>query len=92
MINIKNRRCKVNGCILRPHFNHKNEVKAMYCRKHKTVDMADVVSKQCQVDGCTKRPLFGFENGDKATHCKAREILFRFVDTLANALMEETIA
>ena len=49
-------------CTKRSFFNYKNEIKALYCSKHKLTDMVNIVSKRCIHKDCYKQPLYNFED------------------------------
>lgn len=59
MINLKHKRCQVEGCnITNPTFDIKGG-KGRFCLTHKTTDMIDVKHPICNYDGCKIRPSFG---------------------------------
>jgi hypothetical protein len=64
MTNIKNKKCKENGCKKQPNYNFKGEKTALFCSDHKQIGMVDVKSKTCEFKDCKKHPNFNFQ-GEK---------------------------
>ena len=66
---INSRFCKEQGCVKRPRFNAKGEMKALYCSEHKKEGMIDVTRKKCIHEGCIIRPTYNIESETKALYC-----------------------
>ncbi len=61
-------------CTKRAFFNNKNEIKALYCSKHKLTDMVNIVSKRCIHKDCYKQPLYNFEDEKIALYCSKHKL------------------
>jgi hypothetical protein len=53
----------------RASFNLPTEIKAKYCKNHKTDEMVNVNQKKCQEDGCGKTPAFNYEGETVGKYC-----------------------
>jgi len=53
MIDVKSKRCEIEGCQKQPAFNTDGETKARFCSAHKVGGMIGVKNKQCETEGCT---------------------------------------
>lgn len=68
MIDLKNKRCKYEGCKSQPAFNIKGGT-AIMCSKHKTENMINVKHKRCEYEGCNSiNPIFDIKGG-KGRYC-----------------------
>jgi hypothetical protein len=61
--------CKENCCKTQPIFNFKNEIKALYCARHKKDGMVDVKNKSCIHESCKTRPNYNIEGEKIALFC-----------------------
>ena len=52
MINVKDKTCEADGCMLRPNFNILGETKGRFCAQHKQPNMIDVSHTTCEEDDC----------------------------------------
>jgi hypothetical protein len=54
MIDVSSKKCNYNGCISNPSFNYENEIKPLYCIKHKLDEMVDILNrnKKCKGNFC----------------------------------------
>jgi hypothetical protein len=52
MINVRHKRCAIDGCEKRPIYNIPGTTITLFCNQHKEPDMIDVKSKRCALDGC----------------------------------------
>ena len=69
MINVINKTCEANGCMLRPCFNVPGESKGRFCSQHKQPNMIDVKNKACEADGCMSYPCFNISGETKGRFC-----------------------
>lgn len=53
----------------RASFNLPTEIKARYCKDHKTGEMVNVNQKTCQEDGCEKQPAFNYDGEKVGKYC-----------------------
>ena len=59
MVDVKNRKCRTEGCGKLPSFGVAGTKKTReYCTQHAVEGM--VHNKKCRTEGCGKRPSFGF--------------------------------
>jgi hypothetical protein len=68
MIDVKNKKCKKDGCQTQPNYNMPNETKGLYCAKHKKVGMVDVINKTCIEFNCEIISRYGIPT-NKPTYC-----------------------
>jgi EsV-like protein len=54
IIDVKHTKCLDKDCNIRPSFNYPDEEIPIYCAKHKSDGMVDLVSSICIEEGCTK--------------------------------------
>ena len=73
MIDENRKKCSYLDCKKRPVYGLELG-KAIYCIKHKTSDMIDVISHRCLHKDCLKQPSFG-KVGDKIEYCKIHKTL-----------------
>ena len=53
--------CIIFGCKYSPKFNHEGETKLLYCKKHATDDMENMVNTSiCVKKLCNKTSIYGF--------------------------------
>jgi len=62
-------KCKSEGCNKQSIYNKPGETKPLYCVKHKTDSMINVVSKRCISEGCNKRPIYNEPEETKGLYC-----------------------
>ena len=63
-------KCIIFGCKCLPKFNYEDKIKKLYCAKHATEDMINLVSKRCFHDGCKSlKPHFNKEGETKGLYC-----------------------
>jgi hypothetical protein len=74
MINVKNKKCKYEGCIKYPVFNYKDTNGGIYCDTHKLSEMIDVVSKRCKYEGCNIRPYCNYEGSKSYDYCISHKL------------------
>lgn len=53
----------------RASFNLPTEIKAKYCKDHKTDDMVNVNQNKCQEDDCGKQPAFNYDGEKVGKYC-----------------------
>ena len=63
-------RCKSEGCNRHSIYNEPGEKSGLYCKKHKTDDMVNVVNKRCKSEGCNIRPYYNEPEETKPLYCK----------------------
>jgi hypothetical protein len=71
---IKSSICKEQGCVKRPSFNVKGEMRTLYCSEHKKEGMVDVLNKTCIHEGCTKNPTYNIKGEKKALYCSEHKL------------------
>lgn len=54
MIDVKNCRCKHQGCTRQPNYGHEGG-RAKYCSSHKLAKMVNVVSRRCEFPACKRQ-------------------------------------
>ena len=69
MVDVKHKKCIYENCILRPHYNYKNETTTLYCAKHKKKEMIDVINKRCIYTECEVIANFNYEGNTKTLYC-----------------------
>ena len=52
MVNIIGKKCKEDGCKIRPNYNVEGETTGLYCATHKKVGMVDIKHKTCNNNWC----------------------------------------
>ena len=60
--------CLEEDCKLSAQFNYIKESIGLYCKKHKKIDMINVIKKKCNFEGCDVIPGFNFK-GKSAIYC-----------------------
>jgi hypothetical protein len=63
MVDIKNKTCEVDNCVVRAHYDVVGG-KGRFCTEHKLENMINITNKVCKSDGCSKQPCFNFK-GEK---------------------------
>jgi hypothetical protein len=61
--------CIIENCIKTPGYNFKN-LKAKYCKEHKTDGMIDVKHASCIFDNCSNRPSYNLDTEKKPLYCQ----------------------
>lgn len=71
MINVKDTRCKHEGCPTYPcyNYNYRGKKSGLYCSTHCLPDMVNIKQKQCKHEGCTIYPLYNYD-GEKPLYCR----------------------
>ncbi len=71
MIDIRNMKncCIINSCNIIASFNYENEIKALYCFKHKKDNMINVKNKTCKEQNCKISPLYNYTNESSGMYC-----------------------
>ena len=70
MIDVKNKRCKHESCLIQPSYNYPNEDKGVYCKNHALEGMINVKNKRCKHESCVIRPNFNYPDENEAMYCK----------------------
>jgi hypothetical protein len=71
---INSRFCKEQGCVKRPSFNIKGEMRTLYCYEHKKEGMINIIHKTCIHEGCTKIPTYNIKGEKKALYCSQHKL------------------
>jgi hypothetical protein len=74
MIDIKNKRCQKDGCMIRPVYNYNGQTKAIYCNQHKLPNMIDIKHDRCQNEGCMIRPVYNYDGQTKGIYCTQHKL------------------
>ena len=74
-------KCEFKNCKTRSTFNLEGEKVALFCSKHKEINMVDVKHKKCEFKDCKKRPTYNLEGEKKAIFCKEHKEI-NMVDVL----------
>ena len=69
MVNVKSRKCKIQGCVTAPSFGLAGTKTAEYCAQHAPDEMVDIKSRKCRTQGCGKGPSFGVVGTTTAEYC-----------------------
>ena len=69
MVNVKDRKCIVEGCSKQPSFGVVGTRNAEFCAQHARDGMVNVKDRMCTTEGCGKRPSFGVEGTKTAEYC-----------------------
>lgn len=72
MVDVKSRRCVVDGCNRYPAFNVPGETQSSFCGVHKQPGMIDVHNKRCMHEGCITRPSFNFPGALSGSSCPCK--------------------
>lgn len=67
MIDVKNKKCGIDGCKIRPHFNYPGEKKGERCLVHSLPGMVNVVSARCKE--CDSLASFNFPGTKERLYC-----------------------
>jgi hypothetical protein len=62
-------KCSFENCKKQPYFNEEGKTKGLYCSKHKTENMVNVISKTCIHPNCKTIPYFNVEGQTKGLFC-----------------------
>ena len=63
-------KCKENNCNIQPAYNYDNNLKGLYCNKHKKDNMINVIGPHCLYQNCKTRPIYNFSDNNKGIYCK----------------------
>jgi len=66
--------CIYTGCKVYPNYNVEGERKPLYCSKHKSDRMVNVISKTCIHPGCKVIPIYNLEGETKALYCSEHKL------------------
>ena len=72
MLNVKNRKCRTEGCGKLPSFGAAGTKTVEYCAQHAPEGMVDVRSKKCRTEGCGKLPSFAVTGTRTGEYCSYR--------------------
>ena len=67
--------CNDPTCNKNANFNFAEETRAIYCSKHKLVDMVDIVNKRCFDPECDKRPIYNYPTETRAKFCNKHKLV-----------------
>jgi hypothetical protein len=62
--------CSYTGCKLRPTYGLISNMKARFCKEHKSAEMVDVANPKCIEEGCITRPIYNIDGEIRALYCK----------------------
>ena len=70
-INVINKLCLIEGCIVKPNFNYEYEKIPIYCFTHKKKDMINIQNKGliCVYDNCKIRANYNLKGNKKPLYC-----------------------
>jgi hypothetical protein len=74
MVDVKNKRCKHDGCVKNAVFNSPDQTRGAYCGAHKLAGMVNVISKLCAHDGCVRRPSFNTPDQTSPAYCGTHKL------------------
>ena len=57
MVNVKNRKCRIEACGKLPSFGVAGTITGKYCAQHAPEGMVNVKNRKCRIEGCGKLPL-----------------------------------
>jgi hypothetical protein len=66
---INNKKCVNEGCSIRPNYNLLGSKIALYCSRHKLINMINIISITCDDKDCRKQPLFNLPGSKKGLYC-----------------------
>jgi len=69
MSDITHKKCLHKECKTRPYYNFHTETKPLYCAKHKTEEMIDIINICCLYEECKTRPHYNFKEQTKGLYC-----------------------
>ncbi|CAN0451809.1 unnamed protein product [Ascophyllum nodosum] len=69
MVNVRDRKCRTEGCGTIAVFGVAGTRSAEYCSQHAPDGMIDVRNRNCTTEGCSKRPSFGVAGTKTAEYC-----------------------
>ena len=69
MVDVKNRKCRTEGCDKWPLYGVAGTKFAEYCVQHAADRMVDVKSRKCRTVGCDKWPSYGVKGKKTAEYC-----------------------
>jgi hypothetical protein len=69
MINVKDKKCITDGCIIIPIYNYEGEKTPLYCCQHKLENMINIINKTCLYDGCKIQPSYNYESEKCSIYC-----------------------
>ncbi|KAK9843450.1 hypothetical protein WJX81_003124 [Elliptochloris bilobata] len=68
MVGMKSR-CHFENCRTWAYFNLPGSQRGMFCARHKSEGMVDVVNRLCAAEGCSKHPNFNHQDQTMAIFC-----------------------
>jgi hypothetical protein len=74
MIDVVNKRCKVQKCMIHPSYNFIGEKTPIYCYAHKIDKMVDIVSKLCKEIDCAYQPRFNYKGEKRGLYCSKHKL------------------
>jgi hypothetical protein len=63
--------CKEENCTTRASYNYEGFKKLMFCAKHRSETMVDIVNRKCQEPKCGKIPYYNYEGETRGVVCQA---------------------
>lgn len=70
MIDVKNKKCKENGCRKIPSFNYPEQTIPEYCKEHKKEKMENIHNIRCAVSCCKTTAIYKFyKSNDNKKFC-----------------------
>ena len=71
MLDIVNKSCYFENCLIQPNFNYETEKKPIYCSQHKIDGMINVKNKKllCIFENCKTRANYNVQNSKKPVYC-----------------------
>ena len=73
MVDVRHKKCGIDGCIKKPNFNERGTKIGIRCEKHKLPTMVNVLIKKCDILNCETRASFNIL-GQKPTVCAEHQI------------------
>jgi len=73
MIDIKSKRCEIEGCIISANYNYPGLTKGKYCATHKLEGMT-TIKKKCKVGECNIRPCFNYPEDKRGMYCDKHKL------------------
>ena len=62
-------RCYEDNCDKKPYFNLPGSKNGLYCCKHKTEEMIDIINKRCTFLNCNKQPAYNLPGSKIRLYC-----------------------
>lgn len=74
MIDVRSKRCEIEGCMIRPSFNYRGQYPAIRCSNHSCDDMVDINTRKCSYPECEIEPSYNIPGSTISIYCRTHKL------------------